>query len=264
MNNKEKKENIVITVVTVCFNAEQCIEGTIQSVLQQSYKNIEYIIKDGLSRDKTEEKIKKYMVDYPIQYISSKDDGIYDAMNQAAELAVGQYVIFLNAGDLFASEKVVTQIVEQIKKNHYPDLIYGDGIFVSPNNVVLKQTMSKLATHKLWYILGGSICHQCIFAKANLLKEFPFLLEYSICADREWMIQMLEKGKRFIHTNVEVARCLEDGYSLQNITKYEQETRTYIQKHFPILKYVWYLLENVKRDKRISICLSALWKKMHS
>lgn len=264
MNNKLEKENIVITVITVCFNAEQCIEDTIQSVLRQSYKNIEYIIKDGMSKDKTEEKIKKYMDDYPIQYIASKDGGIYDAMNQASKLASGEYVIFLNAGDLFAGEQVVAQIAEEIQKNNYPDLIYGDGIFISPDNTSLKQTMSKLATHKLWYVLGGAICHQCIFAKTNLLKEFPFLLEYSICADREWMIQMLEKGKRFVHVNIEIAKCLEDGYSLQNIAKYEQETRKCIQEHFPVLKYVWYLLERLKKNKTVSICLSKLWKKMHS
>lgn len=264
MNNKVKKENVVITVITVCFNAEKYIEDTIQSVVQQSYQDIEYIIKDGMSQDKTAEKIKKYSDKHPIKYICSKDGGIYDAMNQAAEFASGEYVIFLNAGDLFASEKVVAQIVEQIQKNDYPDLIYGDGFFISPDNTVLKQTMSKLATHKLWYILGGSICHQCIFAKANLLKEFPFLLEYSICADREWMIRMLEKNKRFVHADIDVAKCLEDGYSLQNITKYELETRKCIQAHFPILKYLWFLLEKLKKNRMISNCLSTLWKKMHS
>ena len=105
MNNK----NLTISIITVVFNASSLIEKTIQSVLSQSYKHIEYIIIDGNSTDGTKEIIKKYEKDL-VYWVSEKDDGIYDAMNKGLEVASGEGILFLNAGDYFVGN-VLTETI---------------------------------------------------------------------------------------------------------------------------------------------------------
>lgn len=109
-------ENPKITVVTICYNVVNEIEKTILSVINQTYSNIEYIIIDGASKDGTVEIIKQYK-DHISKWISEPDDGIYDAMNKGIELASGDYIQFLNAGDKFHSETCLDEFVPQISES---------------------------------------------------------------------------------------------------------------------------------------------------
>lgn len=99
----------LVSVVTVCYNAVTTIENTILSVLKQSYENIEYIIVDGGSKDGTIDIINKYKNRLAV-FISEKDNGIYDAMNKGIKAATGEWIIFRNSGDYFASENVVSEM----------------------------------------------------------------------------------------------------------------------------------------------------------
>ncbi|MEG1575147.1 MAG: glycosyltransferase, partial [Bacteroidales bacterium] len=97
------ENNYFVTIVTVCDNAEAIVERTIKSVISQTYKNIEYIIVDGKSTDETVVIAKRYQTLYPhiISVYSEKDAGIYDAMNKALKIAKGDFILYMNAGDLF-------------------------------------------------------------------------------------------------------------------------------------------------------------------
>ena len=112
-----------ISVVTVCYNAADCIEHTMLSVLNQSYPDIEYIVIDGGSTDGTVDIIKKY-ADRLAYWVSEPDKGIYDAMNKGIAAASGSYINFMNAGDTFASDSVLAEIVPQINPNS--QIVYGD------------------------------------------------------------------------------------------------------------------------------------------
>lgn len=101
------KEQLV-TVITVCYNAESLIEETIQSVLNQDYKNLEYLIVDGASKDGTMSVVQKYAD--RLTYVSEPDKGIYDAMNKGLQMAKGEWVNFMNAGDTFVDEKVLSDV----------------------------------------------------------------------------------------------------------------------------------------------------------
>ena len=117
-------EHPLITVVTVVFNGEATLEQTIQSVVNQTYDNVEYIVVDGNSMDKTLDIIKKYedKIDY---WQSEPDKGIYDAMNKGIELANGDWINFMNSGDSFSSQSVIEQIFYgKCLKNI--DILYGD------------------------------------------------------------------------------------------------------------------------------------------
>src|SRR5574344_2512884 len=106
----------LITIITVCYNSEKTIERTIKSVVNQTYKNIEYIFIDGASSDKTLDIIKKYMKEYSfIKLISEKDNGIYDAMNKGISLSTGSIIGMINSDDYYeldAVESIVNNITE--------------------------------------------------------------------------------------------------------------------------------------------------------
>ncbi|RXE60893.1 glycosyltransferase, partial [Muribaculaceae bacterium Isolate-001 (NCI)] len=105
----QPKASQKITVVTVCYNAVKEIEKTIQSVISQTYDNVEYIIVDGGSTDGTLDIIRKYSSRIT-RWVSEPDKGIFDAMNKSAHMATGEYINFMNAGDLFFDEKVLSDI----------------------------------------------------------------------------------------------------------------------------------------------------------
>ena len=109
-------ESIKISIVTVCYNADKFIEKTMLSVLGQTYQNIEYILVDGNSQDRTLQIIKKYSGDRRIRYVSEPDGGIYDAMNKGGRMATGDYIQYLNAGDLLVNAEVIEEVVAQIKE----------------------------------------------------------------------------------------------------------------------------------------------------
>ena len=121
-----------ITVVTVCLNAEKTIQNTIESVLNQTYQDIEYIIMDGKSTDKTVEIVEKYKNDSKINFISEKDNGLYKAMNKATKISSGEYIVFLNSGDTFCDNTVIADLVPYL----HADIVYGNAIRIYKNQKV--------------------------------------------------------------------------------------------------------------------------------
>lgn len=125
------KNNPKITVITVCFNDVYHIESTIQSVLSQTYSNIEYIVVDGGSTDGTIEKINKYKTQIS-KIISEKDSGIYDAMNKGLSISEGEWVNFLNSGDIYADNDVLRDVFSESKLREH-NFIYSD-FYLLENN----------------------------------------------------------------------------------------------------------------------------------
>ncbi len=107
-----------ISVATVCYNCKDTIEKTIISVLMQTYREIEYIIVDGASTDGTLDIVDKYIEDDRIVLISEPDKGLYDAMNKAVARATGDYIIYMNSGDVFASDDVFDKIKNYLYGNN--------------------------------------------------------------------------------------------------------------------------------------------------
>ena len=117
-------ENIKISIITVCFNAQNVIEACIQSVLSQTYLNIEYVIVDGQSTDGTLSIVHKYK-DRITKIISEKDTGIYDATNKGIQASNGDVVYFLNSDDRLYDDEVIENIIEQFKEDKSLDIVYG-------------------------------------------------------------------------------------------------------------------------------------------
>ncbi|MGZ7445995.1 glycosyltransferase family 2 protein [Paenibacillus sp. TH7-28] len=185
-----------ISVVTVCYNAADTIEQTIQSVLNQSYSNLEYIIVDGASTDHTLDIIHKYMDRISI-IVSEPDNGIYDAFNKGVRLATGDFINFMNADDFFSTDQAVSEVANYLASN--PDVLMLHG------NV---KVMNDLSGY--WYIDGqfltvedmenGRMCpHQSVFAHKKLFEEFGgFDLKYKILADVDFTIKCFKTYEQLI------------------------------------------------------------------
>lgn len=181
------------SIITVTYNCESSIGHTIESLLAQEFDDYEYIVIDGLSTDRTLQIIEKYRNRIKnFTLISEKDTGIYDAMNKGIRISKGDYIYFLNSGDLFYSEEVlscVNKITETNKDIYYGSMYRDNAIQKFPE-----------ALSDLFLIYEERmICHQAIFAKRDLLSKQLFDKQLRICADREWLIRALKSGASYYY-----------------------------------------------------------------
>jgi glycosyltransferase involved in cell wall biosynthesis len=207
-----------ITVVTVAYNAEKDIEFTMRSVLGQSYVNLEYLVIDGKSEDKTVEIANQIKNSYKnentvdIKIYSEKDSGIYDAMNKAIDIATGEWMIFMNAGDEFFSADVISTIFSK----HYEENIKG----VYGNTERFADDWNKtIIAHPLEEIRTGlplPFCHQSVFVRTSILKEIKFDTNYKQAADYNFFMQCFLKNYKFEKRNIVVSRYAMGGISETN------------------------------------------------
>lgn len=201
MNN-----NTSITIVTVCYNAVTTIEQTILSVINQTFTNIEYIIIDGGSIDGTIDIIKKYAKNISV-WISEPDKGIYDAMNKGIELATGQWINFMNSGDLFYNSNTLNNIFG--KKIINADIIYGDRLSRCSFGEFYHKVDSLDKFNKFFPLF-----HQSIFIKTEVAKKNKFDLKYKICADYNQMYQLYKNNYSFYYIPISMSICeCENGIS---------------------------------------------------
>lgn len=211
-----KASSPVLSIITVCFNAEKFIENTIQSVLAQTYPHIEYIIVDGASRDNTMGVIEKYRSRIAT-VISEKDNGLYDAMNKGMQLATGGYLLFLNADDVLAAPDVVSKMFATCED---ADVYYGEAMFMDENGQDMglrsEQTPHHVPEQLSWKSLkhGMVVSHQAYVIRRSLSPLYD--LQYRVCADIDWMIRTLKASHKICNTHLVVARFRVGGTSKQH------------------------------------------------
>ena len=168
----------LVTVVTVVYNGVEFLEGTILSVINQTYDNVEYIIVDGGSTDGTLDIIRKYegAIDY---WVSESDKGIYDAMNKGISLGSGEWINFMNAGDFFFSLDTIKDIYSA--SNDGVTVIYGDHEVSYPCK---RKIVTAGRVKNLWR--GSQFCHQSSFARLVHHKKHRFNTCLKIAADFEF------------------------------------------------------------------------------
>ena len=232
-SNNNLEENVLkipkITIVTVCFNAAESLEKTILSVASQNYPNIEYIIVDGCSNDGSLDIIKR-KEQYISKWISEPDKGIYDAMNKGAAMATGEWINFMNAGDLFYSNATVSNLFSKMSPDNY-GVIFGDTLVIK-RNIIDFFKYGRLPRHK--YMPS---CHQSIFCRSIFLKEMPFRLKWRICADYDFFFRLAKKKVGFKYIPHIVA--LFDGTEGVSSTNYYKLIREEYAIEYPWPKGQW-------------------------
>ncbi len=206
------------------------MERTLQSVIKQTYPNIEYIIVDGNSKDKTLEIVKKYQK-HISKWISEEDKGLYDAMNKGIRLATGEYVQFLNAGDELAYETVLEEIMEKCAG---ADFIYGYTLRVNEDKSQMtgwhKKTPAPEELSDKSFLNGMVICHQAMLVKRSIAPEYD--LQWKLSGDIDWSIRTLQKTKTKCLFDSVMIYFLEGGVSDAQRKKSLKERWKLLQKHF--------------------------------
>lgn len=211
----------LFTVITVCYQAEECIEKTIRSVLEQTYTDYEYLVIDGLSADGTAEIAASYTAAFEkkgINYAvtSERDRGIYHAMNKGIERTKGQWMVFLNAGDTFYDSCVLRQVSGTVQT---------DAGVICGATYMKKDGMYKIERPASEKKLPENMpaCHQSIFWESGLLKKYKYDERYRICADRECLTRYQRDGIGFLNIDAIISVYTWDGVSSHEIKKMAEE-----------------------------------------
>lgn len=183
-----------ISLITVTFNSESTLCDTLQSVLAQSYPNIEYIIIDGASKDSTVDIIKEYEPQFNgrMRWISEKDKGLYDAMNKGIRMATGEVVGIINSDDFYHRKDVIEKVAEAFEDGTV-QAVYGDVRFVNPddlNKTVRYYSSKNFSPARFRY--GFMPAHPTFFTYRKYFEEFGYYkTDYRIAADYELLIRFL-------------------------------------------------------------------------
>jgi len=240
---------VTFSIITVCFNSENYIKQTIESVLYQKYINFHYYIIDGQSTDNTINIIDKYLKDYPkkISFVSEKDEGIYDAMNKGICLVkdMDSYIIFLNSDDYFYNDLVLQRTADQVDRN---DFVYGKVklLYENKNRIFGEESDIKKLVRR-------TICHQSIFTKRSVFKKIGnFNLSYKIAADHDFVFKVfLEKSIKKAFVNVVTCSVRTTGFSRENILKGRKEYKNILNERIKLKDFRIYLIVHLFMIPRI-------------
>ncbi len=221
-----------LSVITVVYNNARDIERTILCMINQTYRDIEYLIIDGGSTDGTLEVIKKYS-DKISKIISEPDKGIYDAMNKGLALATGDYVLFMNSGDEIYAPDTVEKV---FATSPDADIYYGETEMFDENWSSLglrRHKAPEKLTHKS-FRFGMSVSHQAIYVRRSITE--PYNLNYQLSSDIDWILNALKNAKKVVNTNMLVAKYLVGGMSKKKHRQSLKERFDILTKHYGLVR----------------------------
>ena len=219
-----------VSIVTATWNSGRTVEDTIKSVLCQTYKNYEYLIIDGLSKDSTLEIAQKYepFFEGRMKIYSEKDKGIYDAMNKGFQKATGDVLMLINSDDLFARPDAVELVVKEFERHPDVDGVYADLNYVSQSNVNNIVRVWKTGNQKPMRY-GWLPAHPTFYIKRECYEKYGYFnLSYPLAADFELILRFIEKYKvRLTYLPLSLVKMRLGGAtsrSIHNIYKQGVET----------------------------------------
>ena len=254
-------EPVKFTIATVTFNATKLIERTIRSVEEQDYPYVEHLIVDGNSRDNTLEHIHHYQernsiarVPHEIVCLSEPDEGLYDAMNKALQMATGDYVLFLYAGDKLHNATLLSELASQIGDNR-PAVIFGHTDLVDVNEQYMCPRRLSPPERLSWesFKHGMLVCHQAFFARTDLARAARYDLRYRFSADFDWCVRILREAARqklaISNARITVADYLNEGMTTRNHKASLKERFAIMTKHYGLIStlffHLWFVVRGV-------------------
>jgi len=224
----------LISIITVVYNSYKFLEGTIESISKQTHKNFEYIIVDGGSTDGTLDLIKKHDASID-KFVSEPDNGLYDAMNKALQMAEGVYVWFINSGDKIYENETIAFLSQLAEKENYPDVMYGETIIIDEADNEIGLRRLRPPQNMTWKSLinGLVVCHQSFLVKKE--KAPLYNLKLKIAADYDWILKCLKNAATVVNTQLYLSRYLDNGLSKNNIKKALRERFGIMVKNYGLL-----------------------------
>jgi glycosyltransferase involved in cell wall biosynthesis len=234
---------MLFSVITVTYNAAEVLERTILSVLSQSYPQLEYIIIDGNSSDGTKEIIEQYAAGLSYR-VSEPDRGLYDAMNKGLRKATGDYVWFLNAGDVLANSNTVKDLAAVAERNGMPDILYGETDLMDMQGKIIAARRLKAPQTLTWksFRMGMLVCHQAFITKRSIAPAYD--LQYRFSSDFDWCIRCMKAAKTIVNSRLRVAGYLYEGLTAANRKASLKERYSIMCKYYGAfatnLLHVWF------------------------
>lgn len=260
---------VKFSIITVCFNAVDNIENTIKSVVNQKYSDYEYIIVDGGSTDETVNIISSYAQIHPcVKYISQKDEGLYHAMNKGVKMASGEYVEFLNAGDLLADEKTLSKVSDYIDKNISDDagIFYGNIIYLNQDGSENTRIYGDSCGKAIYFATGDCVNHQACFASRKCFEKYDFDYKtYRICADRDWMMKQTKSGVKWkaIGEIVVKYELSDESISARDKKLLKEEERKCLAANYPWMLPIYAMFEFLRNNKILAAILHKIYKVLY-
>jgi glycosyltransferase involved in cell wall biosynthesis len=185
-----------ISIITITYNSEKTVEDTIKSVVSQDFPNVEYLIIDGLSKDKTLQVVNKYSA-YIDKVVSEKDKGLYDALNKGIKHATGEVIGMLHSDDVYANNQVLSKVAQQFAIDPTLEAVYADLVFVDRENTdKVLRTWKSGAYKEDAFKQGWMPPHPTFFVKKSVYERLGgFNLDLKLSADYELMLRFIHKEK---------------------------------------------------------------------
>lgn len=257
---------VVFSIITCTYNAESVLQRTLDSVLEQTYSHVEHIIVDGASTDATLNMVEAYRQKsdaedwcHEVRVKSEPDRGLYDAMNKGIQRATGQYVLFLNAGDVFPSADTLELVAESVGEGEEPPaVLYGDTDVVDNDGHFLRHRRLSPPRRLTWrsFMKGMLVCHQAFYARTDLAKVTPYDLHYCFSADVDWCIRIMRLARRrrlpMRNVGAVVVNFLDGGMTTTNHRASLKERFHVMAHHYgfvpTVLMHAWFVIRSlVKR-----------------
>lgn len=224
-----------LSIVTINYNNDIGLEKTIKSVINQTYKNFDYLVIDGGSSDTSKEIISKYAsnINY---WVSEKDKGIYNAMNKGISASKSEYILFINSGDVLNDNMVIEKAIQNLNEDF--DFVTGN-LFYNNNGI---NNMLSVPPDELsfTYFIYNSLPHPATFFKRELFfKHFLYNEDLKIIADWEFFIYCICKMNcSYKHIDLIISNFDDTGVSsnLNNVEKIQNERKIVFDKHFAMFK----------------------------
>ena len=242
LGSRKKNIGFLFSVVTVTLNNLDGLLKTEVSLKQQNYRNYQWIVVDGASTDGTVEYLKAKPSDNSICWLSEPDGGIYHAMNKGMKFVKGQFALFLNAGDAFASSNVLQRISKTLQGlNYSPALIYGDSWEVNEN----EDLFYKRARHQRWVYYGMFTYHQSMFFNVEDLDD-GYDVNFQIAGDYALVARLFKKERKFIHLDYVVCKFQRGGLSYRLANKALDEEWLIRRDILKVNVSILYLIQFIK------------------
>lgn len=236
-------KSVRLSVITVTYNAERTLKPTLESIFAQDYDNIETIVIDGGSSDGTVGILEEF--DSRIAcWISEPDEGLYDAMNKGLKRATGDYVCFINAGDVIYSPDTVRKTVEGICGNGFPDVVYGETAVIDSAGKRVGMRRLKAPGRLNWksFKWGMLVCHQSFLVKRRIAPFYD--TGYRLAADYDWCIRCLQSAGRVYNSHSIFAGFQEGGMSTVRRKEGLKERFRIMCRYYgfvgTVLRHVWF------------------------
>lgn len=244
---------MLFSIITVTYNAAKVLNATLKSVEEQSFRDFEYLVIDGASTDETLSLVEQAGIATTTVW-SEPDKGLYDAMNKAIDRAQGQYLIFLNAGDAFATPETLAHIAVSVQD--HPDVIYGQTQLVDIAGNIVGMRHLTAPKHLTWQSFkdGMLVCHQAFIARREICPHYD--LKYRFSADYDWCVKVLKQCESTSYVGDEpIISYLSEGLTTENHKKSLRE-RYNIMCHYygtlpTMLRHVKFACRHLLRKIKI-------------